>query len=798
MDAYEPEQEQALQKQSAAERTRLPLVSAENKNGVTPLTQTREVRSRYRSPLPSSPTKRCSSPIASRASSTSTFSAAAKRAISAERSRPSRPSSPRSPSTPIQDTTAELLVASRKVAGNKIPESLWPSTMRSLNVSFQSDTFSGSISKKEKPASYMPDRTLRQSSNVAHRQAEVPASRKPTPERKPTPLKGKDSSVQSENSKPVDSLYPRKVDQHRWPSTTAGNVPTALDDKKRPTPSLRKPSLGRITVSSKSIDLADMRSKASPSSRSETGTPSRRRLSADSNAVLTRSNSIADKISKTSSLSRPETGSPSPRRLSLDGTAGPNRSIDVADKTSRPSSLPYCRTGAPSHRRLSLDVSAVSNRSIDIPDKKSKSSVSPHLERGTSSLKRLSPDGNAVQSRSIDLADKTSRASSSFHPETITSSIRSPSLDGSPVLNRSIDLVGRTTKTSSSSHTETCTPSPRIISLDGRSKPLVKSTNDLLVSRDESGRALVNGCLVDDCSPQIARPNSSSSSDKIKMSNAAAKHLVVPTLGLISTVSRWISPSRAKAVNSSRGPSPARIRPSSPTRKLQSAASVLSFITDIRHGKKAANHIEDVHNLRLLYNRLLQWRYANAQSDDALQSQRVKVERVMCSVWVEITALWDSIMEKRIEIQKLKFKLKLYSILDNQICGLNEWALTETDHISSLTWAIEDLQASTVLVPVIRGARGNIKTIKEAVCSAVDVMQAMGSSLCSVLLKVDKMNCLVSELADVVIEGRAMFDEYESMLISIAELQVEEYSLRSHLLQMKQAWSSDETPIYGY
>ncbi|XP_047940078.1 QWRF motif-containing protein 4-like isoform X2 [Salvia hispanica] len=800
MDVYEPEQEQALQKQSAAERTRLPLVSADNKNGVTPLAQTREVRSRYRSPLPSSPTKRCSSPIASRTSSTSTFSAAAKRAVSAERNRPSRPSSPRSPSTPIQDTTAELLLASRKVAGIKIPESLWPSTMRSLNVSFQSD-------KKEKPASYMPDRTLRQSSNVAHRHAELPASRKPTPERKQTPLKSKNSSVQSENSKPVDSLYPRMVDQHRWPITTAGKVPTALDDKKRPTsslrktsptPSLRKTSLDRITVSSKSIDLADMRSKTSPSPRSETGTPSRRKLSPDSTAVLTRSNSVADKISKTSSLSRQETGSPPHRRLSLDGTVGPNRSIDVADKTSRPSSLSYGGIGAPSHRRLSLDVTAMLNRSIGIPDKKSKSSLSPHLERGTSSMKRLSPDGNAVQSRSIDLADKTSRTSSTFHPETITSSIRRPSLDGSPVPNRSIDLVGRTTKTSSSSHTERGTPSPRIVSLDGKSKPLVKSTNDLLVSHDESGIALVNGCLVDDCSPQIVRPNSSSSSDKTKMSNAAAKHLVVPTLGLISTVSRWISPSRAKAVNSSRGSSPARIRPSSPTRKLQSAASVLSFITDIRHGKKAANHIEDVHNLRLLYNRLLQWRYANAQSDDALQSQRVKVERVMCSVWVEITSLWDSIMEKRIEIQKLKLKLKLYSVLDNQICGLNEWALIETDHISSLTWAIEDLQASTVLVPVIRGARGNIKTIKEAVCSAVDVMQAMGSSLCSVLLKVDKMNCLVSELADVVIEGRAMFDEYESMLISIAELQVEEYSLRSHLLQMKQAWSNDETTIYGY
>ncbi|XP_057767200.1 AUGMIN subunit 8-like [Salvia miltiorrhiza] len=797
MDVYESEQ--ALQKLSAAERTRLPLISSENKNGVSPLAQTREVRSRCRSPLPSSPTKRCSSPTASRTSSTSTFSAAAKRAISAERNRPSRPSSPRSPSTPIQDTTAELLLSSRKVAGNKIPESLWPSTMRSLNVSFQSDTYSVPNSKKEKPASYMPDRTLRQSSNVAHRQAEAPASGKPTPERKQSPLTGRNSADQSENSKPVDSLYPRMVDQHRWPSTTAGKVSTALNrsidlaDKKNkvtPTPSLRR--LDRITVSSKSIDLADKKSKTSPSPRSETGTPSRRRLSPDGTAVLTRSMDLADKTSKNSSISRSETGSPSLRRQSLDGAVGPDRSIDLADKTSKPSSL---SAGSPSLRRLSLDGNAMLNRSIDLPDKKSKTSLSPHLERGTSSLKRLSPNGNAVPSRSIDLADKTSRTSSSFHPETNTPSIRRMSVDGSPVPNRSIDLVGRISKTSSSSRTETGTPSPRVLSLGGKSKPLVKSTSDLLVSCDESGRSLANGCSVDDCSPEIARPDSSSSSDRTQMSNTASKHFGI--LPVLSTVSRWISPSRSKAVNSSRGHSPARIRPSSPTRKLQSAASVLSFITDIRQGKKAANHIENVHNLRLLYNRLLQWRYANAQSDDALQSQKLKAEKVLCSVWMEIAALWDSIMEKRIEIQQVKLKLKLYSILDNQICGLEEWASTETNHHSSLTWAIEDLQSSTVRVPVIRGARGNIQTIKEAVCAAVDVMQAMGSSLCCVLLKVDRMNCLVSELADVVIEGRALFDEYESMLISIAELQVEEYSLRSHLMQMKQAWSNDELSIYG-
>ncbi|GMH22946.1 hypothetical protein Nepgr_024789 [Nepenthes gracilis] len=56
-------------------------------------------------------------------------------------------------------------------------------------------------------------------SNVAQKQAETPAApRKPTPERKRSSLKGKNSSDQSENSRPVNALQGRFIDQHQWPS----------------------------------------------------------------------------------------------------------------------------------------------------------------------------------------------------------------------------------------------------------------------------------------------------------------------------------------------------------------------------------------------------------------------------------------------------------------------------------------------------------------------------------------------------------------------------------------------------
>ncbi|KAL3824656.1 hypothetical protein ACJIZ3_020685 [Penstemon smallii] len=595
------ESEKALGKQFTAENRRSPLVPADNKNGTARWSRTREISSRYKSPTPSMAAgpKRCPSPNASRTSSTSTVSAP-KRAISAERKRPSRPSSPPSPSpsTPIRDTSAEMLLASRKIAGNKLPDSLWPSTMRSLSVSFQSDTISVPVSKREKPVSHTPsDRTLRPSSNVAQKQGETPVSRKPTPERKKSPLKGKNSSDQSENSKPVDGIHARLVDQHRWPSRTTCKVSSAL-----------------------------------------------------------------------------------------------NRSIDLTDKERKSSSLWLSGTNTTSLRRLSLD---------------------------------------------------------------------------------------------------------------GTSKHLQKASSDLLmqISREESGKIMLNGCSVDDISGRIKNAGSSSSSDRTQLANAAVRALSLPTpvsRPPSPSVSRGVSPSRAKAVNpSSRGPSPARVRPSSPSRQPQSSNSVLSFIADIKKGKKAANHIEDVHQLRLLYNRHLQCRYANARSDAAMHHQKVKAERMLYSVWRATIDLWGSIIENRIDLQQMKLKLTLCSILNNQLTCLDEWASIERDHTNSLTCAIQDLQASTIRIPVAGGARGDIESVKAAVCSAVDVMQAMGSSLCSILSRVEGTNSLVSELADVAARERAMLDECESLLSSTTALQVEEKSLRTHLLQMKQAYG-EPSSILGH
>lgn len=144
---------------------------------------------------------------------------------------------------------------------------------------------------------------------------------------------------------------------------------------------------------------------------------------------------------------------------------------------------------------------------------------------------------------------------------------------------------------------------------------------------------------------------------------------------------------------------------------------------------------------------------------------------------------------------RIEARAKLNSVLNDQMAYLDDWALLERDHISSLAGAIEALEASTLRLPVTGGARADIYTLKDAICSAVDVMRTMGSSICSLLSRVEGMNCLVSELADVAAQEKSVLDECGDLLASTVAMQIEENSLRTHLIQLKQALHRGEQPI---
>ncbi|GMJ12812.1 QWRF domain containing 2 [Hibiscus trionum] len=253
---------------------------------------------------------------------------------------------------------------------------------------------------------------------------------------------------------------------------------------------------------------------------------------------------------------------------------------------------------------------------------------------------------------------------------------------------------------------------------------------------------------------------------------------------------RPASPSKLWASSASspwRGLSPARVRNAVGGQMIGNSVdtpSILSFSVDIRRGKVGQDRIANAHMLRLLYNHYLQWRFANARAEAVFMVQELRAEKDLWNAWVTTSELQYSVTLKRIKLLLLRQKLKLTSILKRQISHLEAWALLDGDHTSSLLGAIEALKASTLRLPIVGKAIVDIQNLKDAVSSAVDVMNAMASSICSLSSKVKEMNSLVNELASVAANERVLLEQCKDHLSMLAAIQVNDCSLRSHILQL--------------
>lgn len=269
---------------------------------------------------------------------------------------------------------------------------------------------------------------------------------------------------------------------------------------------------------------------------------------------------------------------------------------------------------------------------------------------------------------------------------------------------------------------------------------------------------------------------------------SASRGLSSPLRGAV----RPASPSRNVASSNSspmRGTSPSRVRNgvgSTPlTSNLSSTSSILSFAADARRGKVGENRIVDAHQLRLLYNQQLQWRFANARADAAMVVKKGIAEKSLYNAWLTTARLRNSVKSKRNELQLLRQNLKMHSILKGQMPCLDNWDLTEKDHSSSLCGAIEAMEASTLRLPIVGGAKADIHNLEDAICSAVDVMQGMASSICHLQTKVEHANSLASELASITSDERASLDQCRDLLSTLTAMQVKDCSLRTHILQLK-------------
>ncbi|KAM1033709.1 hypothetical protein EV2_038272 [Malus domestica] len=210
---------------------------------------------------------------------------------------------------------------------------------------------------------------------------------------------------------------------------------------------------------------------------------------------------------------------------------------------------------------------------------------------------------------------------------------------------------------------------------------------------------------------------------------------------------------------------------------------------DMRKGKKISSHLEDVHSLRVLQNRYLQWRYANARAEASMRAQQRETLRTLYSLAVKIAELYDSAKRKRIELGILQRTKTLSTILEAQIPYLDQWFSLQGDYSIYLAEATQALLNASVQLPSSGSVTANLPELEETLSSAIEVTDTIVFHVQRSMPKAEETEDLVSELARVIGGERALIEECGNRMSNTYTTQVEGWSLRSQIIQSNRSRS---------
>ncbi|CAL0334523.1 unnamed protein product [Lupinus luteus] len=206
-------------------------------------------------------------------------------------------------------------------------------------------------------------------------------------------------------------------------------------------------------------------------------------------------------------------------------------------------------------------------------------------------------------------------------------------------------------------------------------------------------------------------------------------------------------------------------------------------VMDTRRGKKGSSHQEDVHSMRLLYNRYLQWRFANAKAKATMKVQQRESEKALYSLAMKISELRGSVNTKRLELGVLQRLQTLLKILEAQIPYLDEWSALEEDYSVSITEIIQALLNASVQLPTEENVRVDVRDMEEALNSALKMIETIVFNIQIFMPRAEETDISISELARVAGGERALIGECGDLLSKTHKSQVEECSLRGQLIQ---------------
>ncbi|KAK4255454.1 hypothetical protein QN277_008456 [Acacia crassicarpa] len=203
------------------------------------------------------------------------------------------------------------------------------------------------------------------------------------------------------------------------------------------------------------------------------------------------------------------------------------------------------------------------------------------------------------------------------------------------------------------------------------------------------------------------------------------------------------------------------------------------------------NTSDSVYQLRLLDNRLMQWRYANAKAEAVNKTISNQTQSNLQYAWNGITKLQHSVMQKKMQYEKEKLEMKLNFIIHSHIILLEAWGDLERQHISAITVIKDRMHSIVCKLPLIEGAKVDIPSVFVALKHAYELTGSMKSMLTSFPPLADEVAALLSELAEVVSQEKLLLDEFHDLFQTISSLKLQESSIKCGLIQL-QCWQQED------
>ncbi|GAB4825913.1 hypothetical protein Ancab_008780 [Ancistrocladus abbreviatus] len=165
---------------------------------------------------------------------------------------------------------------------------------------------------------------------------------------------------------------------------------------------------------------------------------------------------------------------------------------------------------------------------------------------------------------------------------------------------------------------------------------------------------------------------------------------------------------------------------------------VLKYFNSNYKQKKVSTILqeEELHRYRVVYNRLLQWRFANARAEASMATVKLKAEEKLFSVWIKVYKMRYGIAEKRMRVERLRQKIKLLEIILPQIELLNEWERLEKRNSEAVARITRKLSAISIKLPLVQGAKADTVSIYDTMSWAIEVMEDIETSITKFLFQV--------------------------------------------------------------